>query len=237
MSLSQSLAFLDLLIISEHFDDVPLDERNRMFSCMLWNKSKGAGVPVDRLLELMPKVQFQSNGGYGSGDEHILSLVALRVMSEKSPEEAVEFAAALPSDFTSHVTREVFKSWVTQHPQAATAKALSVAEQSTNPMSALDEISTVISGWRGLDPKAVDEWIASIPPGNGRDAVAWEMVDTLDYKDPVRAVQWLQELKNEDMRSMLFSMKRSANPSTEWREAVQGSSLSAADKKTLLSDP
>ena len=192
---------------------------------------------MDRLLELMPKVQFQSNGGYGSGDEHILSLVALRVMSEKSPEEAVEFAAALPSDFTSHVTREVFKSWVTQHPQAATAKALSVAEQSTNPMSALDEISTVISGWRGLDPKAVDEWIASIPPGNGRDAVAWEMVDTLDYKDPVRAVQWLQELKNEDMRSMLFSMKRSANPSTEWREAVQGSSLSAADKKTLLSDP
>ena len=104
-------------------------------------------------------------------------------------------------------------------------------------MSALDEISTVLRGWRGLDPKALDEWIASITPGNGRDALAWEMVTTLDYKDPVRAVQWLQELKNEDMRSMLFSMKRSANPSKEWREAVQDSSLSAADKKTLLSDP
>jgi hypothetical protein len=235
MSLSRSLMFLDPMVISQHFDEVPPDDRHGMFSSMLWNKSKGMGVPVDRLLELMPKVEFQTH--QGSGDDYVLSLLALRVMAEKSPEEALEFAKELPSEFSPHVTQEVFKSWVTENPQEAAAKAIAIAEQSENPMSALEEISTVIRGWRGLDPKAVDEWIASIPPGNGRDVVAWEMVTTLDYKDPVQAVQWLQELKNEDMRSMLFSVKRSANPSKEWREAVQGSSLSTEDKKTLLSDP
>lgn len=235
MSLSRSLMFLDPMVISQHFDEVPPDDRHGIFSSMLWNKSKGAGVPVDRLLELMPKVEFQTH--QGSGDDYVLSLLALRVMAEKSPEEALEFANDLPSEFSPRVTQEVFKSWVTENPQKAAAKAIAFAEQSENPMSALDQISTVLRGWRGLDPKAVEEWIASIPQGNGRDAVAWEMVTTLDYNDPVRAVQWLQELKNEDMRSMLFSMKRSGNPSKEWREAVQGSSLSAADKKTLLSAP
>ncbi|MFN0125282.1 MAG: hypothetical protein ACKV19_01190 [Verrucomicrobiales bacterium] len=199
--------------------------------------------------------------------KEMMSIVAGHLLRSGGTTEAASWAAALPAgDLRGHALFEVARAQVRSDPVAAAEWASTMARDGNAGSVAygitmewgwrdgpaavqwLDSLGNAetasaygpaLGGWTKVDPLAASEYVAAMPPSEGRDHAIGGMVYTNRWEDPAAAILWANEISNADRRNAVLTLAAEAyvrkDPSNaaDW---LLTSGLPAETQQRLLGD-
>ncbi len=106
---------------------------------------------------------------------------ALGSLAKFDGPSALEYSFNLPQNNNTSLTqRAIIAAWSLTDPASAAAAALAL----DNPSTRVNAIVALTDNWVQQDPKAVSEWMQTIPPGEERDAAVARYLSSEAYLDP-----------------------------------------------------
>lgn len=124
--------------------------------------------------------------------DYAIALIGALTRTNRFP-EALEAAFTAPSEQLDHWVGTAFRHWAEYQPE----EALKAVATVTNPSARAVAMQNIAIGWASNSPAAMARYAEQLPPGEWRQTVLRESLQSWVRTDTAAAIKWIEQYDPE----------------------------------------